>query len=221
MAKPSAEALHPKLYFNKTIPFEHEIIGFNELHPELQKEVKKILWHAKASRVGVIALANAISPYPTGIPGHMISIAAGCTVAALSPSENNPRGVLNAVQNYVLPYSVPHSRTKRLGNAIKKLREEKQSPFWRSDVKELLEKYHYGVIDNAGNLILLKHPLDKTSKNLKGWQLLKRLFLWKQPLQRTRFELNKPQLREKEKKPAFSPFKLPVPARVALAPVRL
>lgn len=124
---------------------------------------------------------------------------------------------------YFFPYINlgPQLRTVALEKVFQKILERGESPFTRSDSPELLKKFQYGIIDNSGNLVLLKHPRDESAKELTGWEMLKKMFAWYQPAQRTRFEIQKPKIREKVKKHVIRPWFLPAGARMALAPVRL
>ncbi len=232
-------------FLKKPVPFEHVVIPLKQQHPELQDEVMGIVLHAKASMAGVAHWGAVIlSGFNEGS-----TILAGSSIAASSLAHGARRGYvglkpqqiiqligseedylksmgelsLHTAGNMVTPYVVPSKLTKNLPKVIREISEDGESPFNRQDAPEILRNYHYGVVDNLGNLILLKHPLDTKTKPLKGLDVLKKMFLWKQPFQRTRFELNKPRLRKKAPAPTKAKISLK-PAlgmNVALAPVRI
>ena len=88
---------------------------------------------------------------------------------------------------------------KEIGNIIKQLNEQGYSPFPGIDNSvAILQKYHRGEIDNAGNLVLTMHPDAEQAPKISPWQAAKRRMQWSQPLQRAKFEVSKPTLREKE-----------------------
>lgn len=235
------EPLKPHLYFRKSVPYEHEVIGYTELHPKIRDEIDYIRGMAKLSMFGGASLYGAITPtfVAANTKQDMLSVLTPIIVVmggalwrgkaeSLAAQNdainqkllNNPKQIFST---YFAPYFAPHIETKKLGSVIRELSENNQAPFQRADSAEVLKKYQYGIVDNQGNLVLLKHPQDESAKELTGWQMLKKMFAWRQPFQRTRFEIQKPKIKQEVKKPweRAIPNLLPAGTRLALAPVRL
>ncbi len=232
------EPLKPRLWFRNSVPYEHKVIGYAELHPKIREEIDYIRGMAKLSLIGGTSLYGAMIPTTiASITNFMpvstltpIMVAGGgalwqkkaASLAAHSDHLNdkllnNPGQIFST---YFTPYLAPHIETKKIGKLMQDLAENNESPFQRIDSAELLKKFQYGIIDNEGNLVLMKHPRDESAKELTGWQMLKKMFAWKQPFQRTKFELQKPKIKEKVKKPWMMPNLAPAGMRLALAPFR-
>ncbi len=67
---------------------------------------------------------------------------------------------------------------------ISKPNQNDESPFFRNDAADLLRKYHYGIIDNAGNIVLPEFPLADGTPELSGRKAFAAWFHWNQPFQR-------------------------------------
>lgn len=219
--------LSPNLYFRNSVPYEHEVILYEQLHPDLKDEVDKIRESLLYSRDGIdltMTLLNAFNPiesfrsvskYTMPMLGIGITTGAFLSIAKEVQRQRNGNDDLDEARerraSIILPYRYAVKRTTHLASLIKEIGEKEESPFLRSDAPELLRDYHYGIVDNKRNIVLLKHPLDSNSRKLEGWERLKKMFQWNQKFQRTRFELNKPTMKEKEK--VRKPLKRLIPLR--------
>ncbi len=203
--------------------FEHEVVPHDELHPKLRKEVDGILADVNASRVAVLGapafLAVNCNRNASIAARVAVAMATGWPVLAFthlglrSRSTESPDLVTaRSGLNFLTPYLLPAYDTKRLGKLIKSIADGEEAPFG-AESSRLMRDYQYGVVDNAGNLVLLKHPLDRRSKPLEGWQKLKRMAQWNLVPHRVRFELNKPVMRQK----ATEPTRLPANSKPAFA----
>jgi hypothetical protein len=231
-----------RLWFRKIVPYEHEVIPREQLHPEVRDEVDEILEVVRQNRYTTAiysGFAGAHMPLGVGVQIvasaiGLVGVGASAVNAVKTLGSESPNRVLRRAQvarrrgerfggldysatiNFLIPYAIPSRLTRRLGVVIKSVSARGESPFSRLDSPELLKRFHYGVVDNRGNLILLSHP---RASQTRGWELLKKMFLWEQPFQRTRFEIQKPEFpaRERVKKPVAAVS----PLRFAFAPVRL
>ncbi|MBI3587806.1 hypothetical protein HY095_01285 [Candidatus Micrarchaeota archaeon] len=200
---------NPKLWLKNRVPYEHEIVKYEELHPELKEKVDEIRGFVLASRLGIAWWANSLANPDSELLNPLIGL--GSILASLMSDTDLKYTKLtqHCAENLFVPYYLPNKRTIKLGGAIKKIAGNGESPFSRPDSRQLLERFHYGVVDNAGNLVLLRHP---SLSAKQGWDKFVEQFYWGQPLQRTRFEIQKPPKRERAKVPKF---------RFALAPAML
>ena len=101
----------------------------------------------------------------------------------------------NMLRDFFIPYLGARKQTLALSKILKEI-PDGESPFARHDARKLLEKFHYGIVDNEGSIVLLRHP---SMSKKAGWRRLVEWLAWKQPFQRTRFEINKPPVKEKKK----------------------
>jgi hypothetical protein len=113
------------------------------------------------------------------------------------------------VHFFSIPYKFPNKHTDQMSKLIKAIVSQRESPFNEIDCVALVREYHYGVIDNDGNMVLIKDPRDKSSKSqskIKTWFKTKQL---KQPFQREMFEISKPDIKVEQEESASVQAALP------------
>lgn len=223
----------PRLWLRKTVPFEHHVVPYRQLHQDLKDAVDRIRESVDHSRFGLVGTPAMITMFGTTSAADAISFATyftalvGSRVVQLAKYETHitdrllrgketPNSALNRrLASFFMPYAYPHLKTLQLGKLIKKIASREEAPLGK-DSTRLLSRFHYGVVDNAGNIILLRHP---SLSQAKGWRKLKQTLSWEQPLQRTRFELQKPP--RKARLPLGEWLKQRLPARPVFALARI
>lgn len=115
----------------------------------------------------------------------------------------------NCINSLSLPlciylYNRTNKLTEELGNHISDITNSGAAPFNIPELPAVLERYSHGIVDNNGNLILLKHPRSEFAKKKSAIETALLEFLWNQKFQRARFEMHQPRLREKE--PLLAPL---------------
>ncbi|MEK6923810.1 MAG: hypothetical protein AABW54_01045 [Candidatus Micrarchaeota archaeon] len=232
--KDEPEETAPRLWLRKTVPFEHHVVPYRELHQDLKDEVDRIRESVYISRCGVVGTPALLAMFGTTGTAKTAAVAA-CIAASIGAAATTSKQLDNIARriirgnetfeehrrmwlaNYLMPYAYPRVKTLQLGKLVKKIAAREQAPFGK-DSASLLARFHYGVVDNAGNLILLRHP---SLTQAKGWRKLKQTLLWEQPFQRTRFELQKPPRKARQPLGEWLRRRLPARPAFALAPVRL
>ena len=86
------------------------------------------------------------------------------------------------------PYRAASDLTRHLGKVIKEIEECGEQPFQRDDCANLLRSFDCGIVDNVGNIVLIKSPEASQSSN-RGLRSFYKFLQFAQPFQRARFEL--------------------------------
>lgn len=214
------------LAFGRNTPFEHIVLerqrydaetktNIEQLHPALRSEINQILSLRNASRGAIfsyscVGLDNYLYAFQQmnarllALPLFLsVFYAARNILAALEekfqksalftpPTEN-----IKLVVGSFIPYLVPSFKTCKIGNLMREIASNDEAPLNHPDYDFVLQDYHRGKIDNAGNLIFEKHPLHKGLKPVNFFQRMLLWLAWHQPFQRQTFFLNPPEKRER------------------------
>lgn len=194
------------------------MIPYEQLHPELKDKVDELRKRVNVARATIVTNSAGVAAISQFLQyQNPLAISTGIITAIPRIPVRRYRNLIDDLINtsfvyfsILAPYYPTTVLTKRIGRTIREIGETEESPFARQDAPQLLQHYHYGMADNAGNLILLRHP--SLSKK-EGWEKIREWSSWHAPLiQRTRFEIQKPPKRVKETKPkarfVFAPFRL-------------
>ena len=87
------------------------------------------------------------------------------------------------------PYRAASELTRQLGGVIGDLVVSGEKPFDTQDCGDLLAEFDCGIVDNAGNIVLIKDPGGPHAFAESGIGGLIRRLQFAQPFQRARFEL--------------------------------
>lgn len=217
----------PRLNLDTKVPFEHKVILFDELHPRLQECVKTIHL-ANAAAVSDSSTAFLFCGGFLLLPGPAVQIAVltsamltkiGMSINATVKKcrlservEKASRGMSEQRRHTIswiarkltspspagVPYLLSSALTKGMGELIDDIASGEESPFALPDTRAILTRYHYGVVDNAGNLVLLKYPGSDKAQKQDSYTELRLRFLWHLPFQRAKFLINRPRMRQKQ-----------------------
>ena len=88
-----------------------------------------------------------------------------------------------------LPYRAASDLTRSLGDAIIDIEANGERPFLTDDCDELLRNYDCGIVDNVGNIVLIKSPNGRNAAHSSGIEGLIKTLQYRHPFQRAMFEL--------------------------------
>lgn len=221
-------------WFTNRVPFEYKVVTHEEMDRELRDHVDEVLNSVKASRWS-LSFYPAIASTGTPVFGSMILLTLACEVPLAWYTSNLPgsegltkdfgerRGLKDwsaegvGLKHIFFPYLHAKQKTVELGKVIKRIQAKGRNPFGeRTDAEELLKRFSDGVIDNRGNVFLLRHPKDTA----KGKTFLKML-AWNQPFQRPRFKTNPVETKPPAWLSRFNPKKKTNGVVKAVVPVKL
>ncbi|MBS3070511.1 hypothetical protein J4220_03325 [Candidatus Micrarchaeota archaeon] len=212
------EKLKPVFRFRRSFPYpeeNYEVIRYVSFHPDLKRRVDEVKDQTRASRwatafylllitpIGRIAqLPRVVRFLPESIveafpkvarmfPGWVRGYYSTRGVKRTSEGRLRifMRGLGASLTNFAFPYLIPRMKTKALGVIVNNLYSSNRAPFIRRDWKRLIEEHDDGLIDDANNIVLLKHPDNPLAKQVSPEQRRRLLRAWNQHFQRTRFSL--------------------------------
>lgn len=212
------EKLKPVFRFRRSFPYPEEnytVVRNISLHPDLKRRVDEVKDQTKASRwatafyvilitpIGKIlqfsrvarfipeSLAEAFPRLARMFPGWVRGYYSNRGVKRASEGRLRVfiHGLGASLTNTAFPYLIPRLKTKALGAIISGLHASNKAPFIRRDWKRLIEDYDEGLIDDANNVVLLKHPDNPSAKQISPQERLRLLRAWNSRFQRTRFSL--------------------------------
>lgn len=120
---------NPKLWLKNRVPYEHEIVKYEELHPELKEKVDEIRGFVLASRLGIAWWANSLANPDSELLDPLIGL--GSILASLMSDTDLKYTKLTQhyAENLFVPYYLPNKRTIKLGGQSKRLRGMANLPF--------------------------------------------------------------------------------------------
>ena len=153
-------------------PFEHTVVAYRDLHPELKKEVDLIRLSIAKARASVAnnsylltGATSFVALHPKLLYAVMPMKLAGVALEVMlhKKVKNASVDVLNDEKRLAKTTGIGRTRlglysnsmkmTKNLKNVIQSIAEKDEEPFKRDDCNKLLSKFHYGFVDNHGNLV--------------------------------------------------------------------
>ncbi len=198
-----------KLVRFQQVPWEHVVIPYNSLNNETREIIDQIK-SEKIHRAAVtLAVGSVIVPLVTGLSQTTLPVWKKIATSALTasiPAADTLTGVKPRLEKIKYLFSEKEERgIFPAKNALifedGEYREVERS----SEIASKIKRMTHGTVDNAGNIILVKHPLDGVAK-ARGFkerlQNLRKWLLWKQPFQRLKFELQPPRRWIQETAPA-------------------
>ncbi len=204
------------------VAWEHLVIPKSALAPELRKEIREGQFiRGSWDAVSAYSYAKVLPPQSLReallVPAIAFSVTAPIRVSLMKLHQYTiKRQLVKGLEKESLPFTAAYEPT-----------EEGYKQVTSARLMQQMRKMTHGMVDNAGNIILLKHPLEGLAKAQgfgERWANLKKWVAWNQPLHRTRFKLRKPRriVRVKVPKPGVLArlASHPMPQALKPAPIK-